>query len=778
VIKILYLRVFYRKLIIILLKVKRMKKISRYAFLIIFGMILIWNRPIQSVNAQGEEDYTKEYDENLNLYILSNGDVIYHWDITDQGMYVDFPVSLLDPNSTTSAIEDVSVELNIYQASPKPQDMGIYASEYGGFFESDLPGNDWEYSFSHLTLEIDIDFDSDENLSLGLSWLNSLVSQLETTLNVDFLQYSNSTPGDGWNCEYRAFPQEYDAIWDLVLDPFPWGNTTLLAKEKFLESENKAIRIDANWDDENDEYRWEYTADIELYIDNLLSIGKDSNTIYFRDLLGYDGDFEMPHSVNESNLNIYLYKGAEISSVTPSHIDDVQDRGHIERELNFEGNMNGFLPESANFVFTDAKESQPILNSLFSVDDTTVNFGEEITVTGIITNVGGQTAYDIDVYYPSFSDFNLTSGESTYEIESLEPGESYPTSATYVCDDNSDDISNFQMYYSYDATGNLDLSNHWSQPQFSRARFRGSSNQIRIFQNDVDPEPWMVVEYFIDNIGPEVGEEINITATITNIGDVYASNIQWDFDPFPDGGDLGYSELGLNLTDDSGIIERLDPLESVNVSALYTVDAYNRYFGGDCGYSCDLTFNNQNESDQINMDSNDYYDNDAGSSVYLIYPLEGQIFGPVLLFNQDISAPTSETSTLLTIDFTISNNGSTPAYNVYVHSEYHYGSEYFYLQYLEGIGPDISIGTLYPGESLNYRTRFTLLKNTSIANLSVTPYITYSVRQDSETCFLTPNQISEGSKKLSGETIWMIVAIAAISVIIGESFVFYKKVKM
>ncbi|MHA1522527.1 MAG: hypothetical protein ACTSRK_20355 [Promethearchaeota archaeon] len=699
-------------------------------------------------------------------------------------MYVDFPVSLPDPNSTTSSIEDASIELNIYQASPKPQDLGIYASEYGGYFESDLPGNDWEYSFSHLTLEVDIDFDSIQNLSLGRTWRDNLVSELETTLNVDFLQYESDTYGSGlWSSEYRAFPQDYDIIWDLVLDPFPCGNTTLLPKEEILESDNKAIRINANWDDtdgdgDEEEYRWEYTADVELYRENLLSLGKDSNTIYFRDLLNYEGDFQMPTWVNESNLDIYLYKGAEISEVSPSPYDDVQDRGHIERELDYEGNMNGFLPESANFVFTDGQESEPILNSLFSVDDTTVNYGEEITVTGIITNVGGQTAYDIDVFFSSFSDFNLTSGETTYEIESLESGESYTTSATLVCDDNGDDISNFQMYYYYDATANLELANHWSRPQFTGDRFYGTSNQIRIFQNDVDPEPWMVVKYNIDNIGPQVGEEINITATITNIGDVYASYIQWDFNPFPNYDYYEYNELGINLTDDSGIIERIDPSESVNVSTSYTVDAYNRYFGGNCGYSCDLTFYNQNETNPIDMDSYNYGDNEAGSSVYSIYPSENQIFGPVLIFNEEISASSSEAGALVTIDFTISNNGSTPAYNVYVHTDYYDGGEYFYLEYLEGFYPDFSLGTLYPDESLNYRTRFTLLKNTSIANLSVTPYITYSVRQDSETCFITPGQISEGSNKMSGQTIWMIVAIAAIAVIVGESFVFYKKVKM
>ena len=741
-------------------------------------MILLWNHSIQSVNAQDENDYTKEYAEDLNLYILKNGDVIYHYDITDQGMFVDFPVSLPAPNSTTSAIQDADVRLNIYQASSKPQDMGVYASGNGGYFESDLPsGNDWEYSFSHLSLEVEIDFDSIQNISLGKTWLNSLVSQLETTLNVDFLQYYNDTGGSIWYCNFRAFPQEYDEIWDLILTPFPCGNTTLLPKDEILESTNKAIRIDANWDDENDEYRWEYTTDLELYREDLLSIGKDSNTVLFSDLLGYTGNFQMPTWVNYSDLDVYLYKGAEILSVEPAPSDEIQDRCHIERELNFDGDMNGFLPDDANIVFTNAQESEPILNGVLTVDDTTVNYGEDITVTATLTNVGGQTAYDIDVYPTAFTNFNLTVGDLNDNIESLEPGESYTNSATFVCDHHNNITTEYQINYDYDATNNLDLANHWSRPQFSGGRFTGSSNRIKIFQNEVDLEPWMVVKYDIDNIGPQVGEEINITAVIINIGDVYASNIHWDFNPFPDYDYYEYCELGLNLTDESGLIERLDPSESVNVSVLYIVDAYNRYFGGNCGYSCDLIFYNQEETNPIIMDSDYYGVNDAGSSVYLIYPREDQVFGPILIFDQEISAPSNEAGTIVTIEYTVTNIGTTPAYNVNAHTNYHDGSEYFYIEFLEGNDPDFSFGTLYPDESLNYRTRFKLLKNVSIENLSVTPYITYSVRQDSETCFLTPNQIS-GSKKLSGETIWMIVALSAIAALIGESYYLYRKIKL
>ena len=758
-----------------------MKKISKYALLGLFGMILLWNPQINYVNAQDEDNYTKEYDEDLNLYVLKNGDAIYHWDIADQGMNLKFPVNIPAPNSTTSAIEDASVVLNVYEASPKPQDMGIYSSEYGGYFESDLPGNDWEYSFSHLSLDVSIDFDNFQNISLGKTWLNNLVSQLETTLNVDFLQYYNDTNyGQGiWSCSFRAFPKEYKDIWNLILNPLPCGNTTLLSKEKILESNNKAIRINANWDDENNEYRWEYDANLELYREGLLKIEKEtSNTIYFRDLLGYSGDFQMPTWVNDSTLNIYLYKGAKISSVSPAPSDEIQDRGHIERELEHDGNMNGYLPDNANFVFVDAKESEPILNSVFTVDDTTVNYGEDITVSAIITNVGGETAYDIDVYHTNFNNFNLTSDDIIDNIESLAPGESYETSATYVCDHHENITTEFQLDYGYDATNNLDLANHWSRPQFSGPRFTGSSNRIKLFQNYVDPEPWMVVKYNIDNIGPQVGETINISATITNIGDAYASNIQWDFNSFPNYGYYNYDELGINITEDSGTIERLNPSETVNVSASYIVDAYNRYFGGDCGYSCDLRFFNQNDTIPIVMDSYNYPMNDAGASHYMIYPREDQIFGPILIFDQTITAPSNEEGSIVTIDFTVSNIGTTPAYNVYVHTDYHDGGEYFYLEYLEGFYPDFSFGTLYPGESINYRTRFTLLKNTSIENLSVTPYITYNVRKDSETCYITPSQIEASSKKLSGQTIWMIVALSAIAVIIGESYLFYRKTKL
>ena len=61
----------------------------------------------------------------------------------------------------------------------------------------------------------------------------------------------------------------------------------MLVKETILESENKAIRIDAEWDDDSDdgddeEYRWEYIADLELYREDLVNISLESeNTIYF-----------------------------------------------------------------------------------------------------------------------------------------------------------------------------------------------------------------------------------------------------------------------------------------------------------------------------------------------------------------------------------------------------------------------------------------------------------------------------------------------------------------
>ncbi|MHA1561343.1 MAG: hypothetical protein ACTSPA_04395 [Promethearchaeota archaeon] len=767
-----------------------MKKITKYAFLILLGMILMWNHPIQSVKAQGEDDLTKEYDEDLDLYILKNGDVVYHWEITDQGMYVDFPVSLSPPNSTTSAIEDAVISLSVFQITPKPHDFGLEAAQYGGFMNWDLPGNDYEYGFSHLKLDVELFFDDIQNVSLGMSWLDNLISQLEIALNVDFLQYYNysSISSDRWYCNYRAFPQQYDDIWNLVLEPFPCGNTTLLPQSQFLESDNKAIRILAEWD-EDEEFRWEYETDLELYKNNKIQIEKESETsVYFNNILEYNGNLLLPTWVNESNLNIYLYKGAKISSVYPGYSDETQDRGHIERDLHYYGDHYNSLSAQANFNFTDTQESEPILNCFLTVDDTTVNYEEDITVTALITNVGGQTAYNIDIDqdddYELISDgnFNLTSGTFLSNIDLLNPGESYETQLTLRCNHNSDRDREYQFDVAYDAISDLGLANHWSQPQTSGGRFTSSSNRIKIFQNDVDPEPWMVVSYNVTNLKPNVGENITINATIKNIGDVYASNIQWKFNQF-----LGYvypSDLGFNWTDDSGIIERMDPGESINVSTLYTVDAYNRYYGGDCSFSCDLSFYNQNDTTtDLYIDSYDLDDNDAGSSRYLIYPQEEQVFGPLLIFNEVVSAPSNEIGSIVTIEFTVTNIGTTPAYNVNPHVNYFHSpgpDQYFYLERIEGNYLDFYFGTLYPGESINYKSRFKLLQNLSLDEISVTPYIAYSIRSDSDPFYMVPNQIASIPEKegLSGQSIWMIVALTAIAALIGESFIFYKKVKM
>ncbi|MHA1476262.1 MAG: hypothetical protein ACTSQ5_13885, partial [Promethearchaeota archaeon] len=165
------------------------------------------------------------------------------------------------------------------------------------------------------------------------------------------------------------------------------------------------------------------------------------------------------------------------------------------------------------------------------------------------------------------------------------------------------------------------------------------------------------------------------------------------------------------------------------------------------------------------------------------YPQEEQVFGPLLIFNEVVSAPSNEIGSIVTIEFTVTNIGTTPAYNVNPHVNYFHSpgpDQYFYLERIEGNYLDFYFGTLYPGESINYKSRFKLLQNLSLDEISVTPYIAYSIRSDSDPFYMVPNQIASIPEKegLSGQSIWMIVALTAIAALIGESFIFYKKVKM
>ena len=68
---------------------------------------------------------------------------------------------------------------------------------------------------------------------------------------------------------------------------------------------------------------------------------------------------------------------------------------------------------------------------------------------------------------------------------------------------------------------------------------------------------------------------------------VFAENINWDYDVFPDYGAL--NNMGFNTTADRGQISRLNAGETTEIFANFIVDAYNHLFGGIAEFSCDLT---------------------------------------------------------------------------------------------------------------------------------------------------------------------------------------------
>jgi hypothetical protein len=762
--------------------------------LTILGGILIGG--MSPVAGQDEPLLTEEYDENLSVYILKTGDTIYHWDIYDQGVTLDFPIPLYAPNVTSASLLDGEVVLTVIQSGARSQEMGLFASQYGGYMYNDLPGAESEYGFSHLLLQIDMQFDDLANITDGFEWVANVTSRLETAYGVDFLQFYNGThSGTWWETQYRAFPSDQTEIWDSLLDLFPCGETLLSTKTRFTDSTNKAIRLEADWDEydptpdsDESELRWEFTADVELLESNTLTIAEGgSNEVNFQKILGYTGDFLMPTWVDDANLDIYLYKGAEITSVYPETVDDGQNRAHIYREMERDGDLLGTFAESANFVFTDAKESEPILACVLTTNSTTVSNGEDLLITRTVTNVGGQTAYNIDFYEPyddliSTNNFDLISGDLFTPIETLAPGVANSSTAVLRLNSSADRTREYQFWAQYDATADPTEANHWSEPQNGDAQFTTVSNRIQTFQNDdgSDIDPWMIVTYEVSDYHPLVGDVVNISATIQNIGETQAENVEWQFNPFPNG---GYT--GLNTSVESGVIPSIDAGSSANVSVLYKVDVYNRHFGGLGEISCDLEFDEYNTTDHVVMDSSSIYFADTGMARFLIYPNVGQNFGPQLDLSVVLTAPTTLVGDKVSVDFSITNVGDSPAYNVYPTASYRDGNEVFYIEFYSGIDLGINLDVLHPGETVYFTARMKLLTAVAFEDLSIAPHVRYTIRDDdslwsSWTCIATPLQILEivEGTKLSGQTIWMIIALSAIAIIAGESVILYRKIKM
>ena len=185
----------------------------------------------------------------------------------------------------------------------------------------------------------------------------------------------------------------------------------------------------------------------------------------------------------------------------------------------------------------------------------------------------------------------------------------------------------------------------------------------------------------------------------------------------------------------------------------------------------------------------DSYSNDVadtGVSRFIIYPKINQIFGPQLQLSVVMDAPSTLVGDIINVDYTIQNIGDSNAYNVIPDADYRDGNDVFYIQFDSGIPLGNNLGTLKPQESIHFNARLKLLKNVTFENLSIAPYVSYTIREEGApygawACVATPNQINDmtsSSSGLNGQTIWMIVALSAIGIIAGESVILYRKIKM
>ncbi len=775
-----------------------------------FSSLLVASMLILNVNfvyAQNPEDLTVEYNEYLETYILSTGDSINHWEIYEQGSgKLNFPILLSDPNASSSAVIDGNIILTAVESAPLPLDLGLFAGQYGGFMYTDLDGEDWRYGYSHIFLEINLEFDDLANLTSGYSYRDAVLADFSENFGLNFYPYdSDAAGGNWWTFQYSLTLADYSYFFEAILDHFTLNENLLPKADRFLSSPNKAIRIQAQWDEfdpspssQDSELRWEYNADIHLFEQNTIEINQDGNTqVYFRDVLQKTGDIEIEDWVNDSSFDIYLYKGAKITEASnPTPTGTGQDYAHIYREMDTNGHVSGYLPDSAHFNFTHGIGLIPLLDVSLTVDDTTVGFNETIQVTRTITNVGNVTAYNIQTSQPGYdflsgNDFNLTSGDIFAEIDDLEPGEVDVDEMQILCNHNNTYSREYQVNLAYDATMDPGLDDHFSEPQYGASRYISASNRIRIHHNNATAQPWFTIDYDLSNHYPHVGEELTVDMRLTNIGDIDAEQINWEVLPFPD--DNHESPIGYNTTPHTGNIARINAGEFTELSVIFDVEAYNHYFGSETGIACDLSFSPFNETTTISMNSDNNNYNDAGSTRILILPEEEVIIGPILKVDVELEPIIGIAGDSLDIMYNITNMGNSIAYNVDPTARFQYpGAPKDYNLTYHG-GYDLfsggNLGDLNPGESYIFNSRYLLLTNISMTNFTIQPLVEYDYLESGNpnnyafNCFATSQNfnfeelLGESEKGVNAARVWMIISFVAIAGLVAESIVLYKKIK-
>ncbi|MFX0182575.1 MAG: hypothetical protein ACFE95_05775 [Candidatus Hodarchaeota archaeon] len=546
------------------------------------------------------------YVEDLEATIMKDGSVSKMWSLVDHGIgNISFPLPLPTPvNSSSDAIQDLRVRLAIVQHEEFPRSWGpVTYRDFGSEFIYD---DDLESIISHIYLEFYVWMEDSDNQTLILPILDGFVNQLEELWeDVMFFKYSQSTSGLGsrrLRQVWRAFPSEntLKAVFEYLLDNCLPTNQGLFRVEKtdFLKASHKNIHLAAHWDGseegsldaysqepyidgdiENFDERWELIAGIYECNHQIVTIKENAmNRLDFNEIIPFSGSLGSHSKANYSELRINLYHGSQVITAKPNFINSPKYRSlYTLNMLDDSGEGSSYtLPDYSHLNFTDGTKSVPVLNVETTANKHIVEYGENVTLNYNVTNIGSETAYSVELeddlsLSPRFADFTIIQGDSDSdgEIENawekIEPGESQSFQAIINCNESAGFfISNPDLEYHSSTYADL---NEWERnPRAYSGGYEVYGQELLVLCNDSAAILTLGID--IPKTSVTIGDLLTINMTIKNVGDKNTTNVIWQAPIF-----------GVNTSIASGVIENINPGETINLNSTFQIDSPLRYMG-------------------------------------------------------------------------------------------------------------------------------------------------------------------------------------------------------
>jgi hypothetical protein len=632
--------------------------------------------------------------EDLEVEIMKDGSVSKLWSLVDHGVgNISFPIPLPTPvNSSSDAIEDLRVRLAVVQHEEFPPSWGPVT--YRDFDSDFIYDDDLESIISQIFLEFYVLMEDSDNQTIVFQVIESFVIQLEELWEeVKFYKYTQSTSGPGsrrLRQVWRAFPSEdtLKTVFEYLLDNCLPTNQGLFRVEKtdFLKASHKNIQLAANWDgseeDSADDYsqepyidrdieyfdeRWEIIAGIYECNHQMITIRENKvNRLDFNEIIPFSESMGSHPEANESEFRINLYHGSQIVAAKPNFINSPKYRSLYTLNMLADSGEGAdyTLPGYSHLNFTDGTNPVPILNIETTANKHIIEYGKNVTLYYNVTNIGDETAYSVQLVddlsmTPWNSEFTIMEGDSDSDEEidcaweKIEPGESQIFQAIINCNEPAGYfISNPEV--EYHGSTYADLNECERNPRDYYGGYEAYGQELLVLCND--SAAILTLDIDIPNTSVTIGDLLTVNMTLKNVGDKNITNVIWQAPIF-----------GINTSVASGVIENINPSETVYLNASFQIDSYSRYMGDfiEPGlYSEGFVEYVFRDDMQLTLDGNEIPLN--------IFPKADEEYGPLIMIWRDQSELTEIPGENKYYQVTIyaKNYGNAAAYNVMIDDNY------------------------------------------------------------------------------------------------------------